>query len=97
MRSHLPPKQLSRRQTAVIPGSIRLKGRTPFLASPPAPRTQPLVGIRSLATQRETSTLLPARGRSFSIPRGKIRPLARRLFYSTPPAVRTQPLERLPF
>jgi hypothetical protein len=59
---------LSRRQTAVIPDSTRLKGRTPFLASPPALRTQPLVGIRFLATQRETSTLLPARGRCFSIP-----------------------------
>jgi hypothetical protein len=33
-----------------IPGSTRPRGKTLFLASPPAQRTQPLVGFRSLAT-----------------------------------------------
>ena len=39
-----------------IPTSTRQKGKTPFLASPPALRTQQLVGVRSLATQRAVST-----------------------------------------
>jgi hypothetical protein len=36
-------KQLLRRQTEAIPGSTRQKGKTPFLASLPALRTQQLV------------------------------------------------------
>ena len=44
-------KQSIRRQTGAIPGSTQPKGKTPFLASPPALRTQQLVGFRSGATQ----------------------------------------------
>ena len=90
-------KPLFRRRTAAIPASTRQKVQKPFLASPPALRTQQLVGFRSLATQRAASIPLPARERSFSTPQTKIRPLARRRFYSTPPASTIPPLERPPF
>ena len=79
-----------------IPTSPPRKGKTPFKASPPALRTQQLVGLRSLATLMAASIPLPARGRFFSTPQTQIRRLARRRFYSTPPASTTPPLERPP-
>src|SRR6476646_6278373 len=82
---------------AVIPGSIRQKGKRHFLASPPALRTPQVAGFRSGALLPVASTLLPARGRSFSTPQTQIRHLARRRFYSTPPASTTPLLELPPF
>src|SRR4029077_8454349 len=80
-----------------IPTSPRQKGKRHFLASPPALRTQQLVGFRSLATQQAASIPLPARGRSFSTPQTRIRHLGRLRFYSTPPASTTPRLELPPF
>ena len=44
-------RQWSRRQTGAIPTSLLQKEPRPFKASPPALRTQPLVGLRSLVMQ----------------------------------------------
>src|SRR6266436_5901274 len=50
------------------------------------------VGWSSLLTNAtESSTPLPARGRSFSTPQTPIRHLARQRFYSTPPPSATPP------
>lgn len=73
------------------------EGQNALSASPTALRTQPLVGIRSLATQRAASTPLPVRGHSFSRLTTTTRRLAQRRFYSTPPASIIQPLERPPY
>ncbi len=55
------------------------------------------VGWSSLLTNAtESSTPLPARGRSFSTPQTPIRHLARQGFYSTPPPSITLPLELPP-
>ena len=68
---HRWQKPLFHLQMGAIPTSPRQKGKRHFLASPPALRTQQLVGFRSLATQQAASIPLPARGRSFSTPQTK--------------------------
>src|SRR5258708_36919179 len=91
------PQIQARLRTEAIRTSPRQKGPKPFSASPPDLRTQPLVGIHSLATQQAASIPLPARGRSFSTPQTEIRHLARLRFYSIPPASTTPPLALPPF
>ena len=58
------------------PGFTTAEGPKPFLASPPALRTQQLVGLRSLATPPAASTPALALERLLLNTADKIRPLA---------------------
>ena len=71
----LPKAQAVIQPDGGYPGFNTAEGTRPFLASLPESGTQPLAGIRSLATRTAASTPLLAPGRSFST--SEIKPRSR--------------------
>src|SRR5438128_12215618 len=80
-----------------IPSATRQKGRPPFLALPPALRTQQLVGFRSTPSTRQNLTRRLAQGLSSVTPQTKTRPLALVLSSTMVPAGTTQAMEHSRF